>query len=325
MAIGRRGLLRQGVGAAALAAVPRIAWAVDYPTRPVHVVDGFVAGGPADVLARLMGQWLSERLGQPFVIDNKPGAATNIATEYVAHAPADGYTLLWITSANTINATLYDNLNFNFLRDVAPVASFDRFPLVMEVNSSVPAKSVSEFIAYAKSNPGKINYGSGGVGSIQHVACEMFRYMAGVDLIHVPYRGSALVLNDLLAGRLQVTFSPVATSIGYIRSGAVRALAVTGATRSDLLPDVPTVGEYLPGYEASAVDGIGVPRDTPAEIIATLNRQINAALADPVVKSRIADLGSAPLVMSSGDFGRFVAAETEKWAKVIKFANIRPE
>jgi tripartite-type tricarboxylate transporter receptor subunit TctC len=323
--ISRRRLLRQLAGAAALPATSRFAWALDYPTRPVHVVNGFAAGGPVDVLARLLGQWLSERVGQPFVIDNKPGAATNIATEDVAHAAPDGYTLLWTTTANTINATLYDKLNFNFIRDIAPVASIDRFPLVMEVNPSVPAKTVPEFIAYAKANPGKINYASGGVGSVQHVAGELFKFMAGVDLIHVPYRGSALVLNDLLGGQVQVTFSPIATSLGYIRTGGVRALAVTGATRSELLPDVPTVSEFLPGYEASAVDGIGVPAGTPAEIIDKLNLNISAALADPAIKSRLADLGSSPLPMSPADFGKFIAAETEKWAKVIKFANIKAE
>ncbi len=325
MHIPRRRFLRHAIGVVALPALSRTAWALDYPTRPVHLVNGFAPGGPVDVLARLLGQWLSERLGQPFVIDNKPGAATNIGTEDVVRSAPDGYTLLWSTTANTINATLYKKLNFDFVRDVAPVASIDRFPLVMEVNPAIPAQTVPEFIAYAKANPGKNNYGSAGVGTIQHVAAELFKFMTGVDLVHVPYRGSALVLNDLLAGQVQVTFSPIATSLGYIRTGGVRALAVTGATRAGLLPDVPTVGEFLPGYEASAVDGICAPRGTPADVIDRLNSHINVALAATPITSRLADLGSAPLLMAPGDFGKLIVAETEKWAKVIEFANIKAE
>jgi tripartite-type tricarboxylate transporter receptor subunit TctC len=324
----RRQFLRQAAGAAgalALAPLSRTARALDYPTRPVHLVHGFAPGGPVDVVARLLGQRLSEHLGQPFVIDSKPGAATNIATEDVVHAAPDGYTLLWSTTANTINATLYGKLNFDFIRDLAPVASVDRFPLVMEVNPAVPANTVPEFIAYAKANPGKINYGSAGVGTIQHVAAELFKFMTGVDLVHVPYRGSALVLNDLLAGQVQVTFSPIATSLGYVRSGGVRALAVTGPSRSQLLPDVPTVGEFLAGYEASAIDGIMAPRGTPAEVVDAFNRQINAALADAAIQARLVEFGSAPLPMTPDDYGKLIAAETEKWAKVIKFANIKAE
>ena len=295
---------------------PRRARALDYPVRPVRLVDGFAAGGSVDIFARLLCQWLSQRLGQPFVVDNKPGAATNIATEEVARAAPDGYTLLWTTTANTTNATIYNNLGFNFIRDIAPVGTIDRFPLIMEVNPAVPVKTVPELMAYAKQNPGKINYGTGGIGTIQHVAGELFKFMTGVDLVHVPYRGAALVLNDLLAGQVQLSFSPIASSLGYIRADRLRALAVTGPARSPALPDVPAVSEFLPGYEASAVDGIGAPASTPAEIIGKLNIEVNAALAD---------LGSVPLSMSPSDYRAFIAAETEKWAKVIKFAGIKAD
>jgi tripartite-type tricarboxylate transporter receptor subunit TctC len=259
------------------------------------------------------------------VVDNKPGAATNIATEEVVRAAPDGYTLLWTTTANTTNAAIYNNLSFNFIRDIAPVGTIDRFPLVMEVNPAVPATTVPEFIAYAKQNPGKINYGSGGIGTIQHVAGELFKFMTGVDLVHVPYRGAALVLNDLLAGQVQLSFSPIASSLGYIRADRLRALAVTGPARSPALPDVPAVSEFLPGYEASAVDGIGAPASTPAEIIGKLNIEVNAALADPTIKARLADLGSVPLSMSPAEYRALIAAETEKWAKVIKFAGIKAD
>jgi tripartite-type tricarboxylate transporter receptor subunit TctC len=321
----RRALLRLAVGAAAAPALPRLARALDYPTRPVKLVIGFAPGGPADIVARLLGQRLSERLGQPFVIENRPGAGTTIATETVVRSPPDGYTLLWTTSADEINATLYDKLNFNFIRDIAPVASIDLLPLVMEVNPSFPAKSVPEFIAYAKANAGKINFASGGVGSSQHVAGELFNYMTGVDLVHVPYRGAALALTDLLAGQVQVTFSPIPLSVGYVRAGKLRALAVTSAARSPALPDIPTVSEFVPGYEAVASDGLGAPKQTPAEIIGRLNQEVNAALTDPNIKARLEDLGGVAMPKSPADFGKFIAAETEKWAKVVKFANIKIE
>jgi len=325
----RRKFLRLATNLAAGAALASVlagrARALDYPTRPVRLVDGFAAGGPVDIVARLLGQWLSQRFGQPFVVDNRPGAATNIATEEVVRAAPDGHTLLWTTTANTTNATIYNNLSFNFMRDIAPVATIDRFPLVMEVNPAVPAKTVPEFIAYAKANPGKINYGSGGIGTIQHVAGELFKFMTGVDLVHVPYRGAALVLNDLLAGQVQVSFSPIASSLGYIRADRLRALAVTGAMPSPALPDVPTIAEFLPGYEASAVDGIGAPASTPAGIIDKLNKAVNAALADPAITARLADLGSVPLSMSPAAYRAFIAAETEKWAKVIRFAGIKAD
>ena len=311
------------MASATLASLPRRALALDYPTRPVKLVIGFAPGGPADIVARVVGQSLSEQLGQPFVIENKPGAGTTIATETVVRSAPDGYTLLWTTSADEINATLYRHLHYDFLRDVAPVASIDLLPLVMEVNPAFPAKSVVEFIAYAKANPGKINFASGGVGSSQHVAGELFDFMTGIKMVHVPYRGAALAVNDLLAGQVQVTFSPIPLSLGYIRAGKLRVLAVTSAKRSPALPDVPTVAETLPGYEAVAIDGLGAPAGTPAEIIATLNKAVNAALADPNVKAKLAHFGAEPNPMSSADFGKFIAAETDKWAKVIKFAKIK--
>jgi tripartite-type tricarboxylate transporter receptor subunit TctC len=321
----RRTLLRQFAGLVAVPALPRLAWALDYPNRPVHVLNGFAPGGQVDIFARLLGQWLSERLGQSFVVDSRPGAATNIATEEVVRAAPDGYTLLWITTANAINATLYEKLNFNFIRDIVPVVGIDSAPLVMEVNPSFPAKTVADFIAYAKANPGKISYGSGGVGSTQHVAGELFKFMTGVDVIHVPYRGAIPVLNDLLAGRLQATFSPLSSSLGYIRSGQLRALAVTTTKRSDTLPDVPTVGEFVAGFEAGTWDGIGAPAGTPAEVIGKLNQAYTAALADPVIKTRFADFAGTTMPMPAADFGKLIATETDKWAKVIKFANIKAE
>jgi tripartite-type tricarboxylate transporter receptor subunit TctC len=278
-----------------------------------------------DIVARPMGRWLSERLGQTFVIDNRPGAATNIATELVARASADGYPPLFVTALNAANVTLYDNLNFNFTQDITPIASIDRLPFVVQLNPSVPAKTVPEFIAYAKANPGKINFASGGIGSTQHVAGELFNMMAGVKMVHVPYRGEAPALTDLLGGQVQVYFGPIASSIGHIRAGKLRALAVTTETRLELLPEIPTMGEFVSGYEASGWQGIGAPRNTPAEIIEKLNRAINAALADREMKARLADLGATILVGSPTDFGKLVANETEKWAKVIKFANIKPE
>jgi tripartite-type tricarboxylate transporter receptor subunit TctC len=291
----------------------------------VRVIVGFAAGGPNDILARLIGQWLSERLGQPFVIENRLGAGSNIATEAVVRAPPDGYTLLLVGSPNAINATLYDKLNFNFVRDIAPVASFIRGALVMVVHPSVPAQTVPEFVAYAKANPGKLSYGSGGVGGITHITPELFKMMTGVNMVHVPYRGVAPALTDLLGGQVQVLFTNPAQTIEYIRAGKLRALAITTATRSEALPDIPTVDEFVPGYEASSIFGFGAPKNTPAEIIDKLNKQINAGLADPKIKARLADLDGTVLVGSPADFGKLIAEETEKWAKVIRAANIKPE
>ncbi len=325
----RRTLLRRFAGLftglASFSALPRLARALDYPTRPVHVLNGFAPGGQIDIFARLLGQWLSERLGQSFLVDSRPGAATNIATEEVVRAAPDGYTLLWITTANAINATLYEKLNFNFIRDIVPVVGLDSAPLVMEVNPSFPAKTVAEFIAYAKANPGKISYGSGGVGSTQHMAGELFKFMTGVEMIHVPYRGAVPVLNDLLAGRVQATFSPLPSSLGYIRAGQLRALGVTTAKRSDALPDLPAVGETVAGFEAGTWDGIGAPAGTPAEIVAKLNQAYTAALADPAIKARFADFAGTTMPMPAAAFGKLIAAETDKWAKIIKTANIKAE
>jgi len=321
----RRKFLHLAAGAVALPAVSRIAKAQTYPSRPVHIILGFPAGGSSDVIGRLMAQWLSERLGQPFVFDNRPGAGSNIGTEMVARAAPDGYTLLWTTSANAITATLYDNLNFNFIRDFAPVAGVFRVPNIMEVYPSVPAHNVPEFIAYAKANPGKINMASGGNGTTAHVAGELFKMMADVDMRHVPYRGSAPALIDLLGGQVQVMFDLMSTSIEHIRAGKLRALAVTTAMRSEALPDIPTVSEFVPGYEASTWNGVAVPRNTPGEMIGKLNTEINAGLADPKIKARLADLGATVLAGSPAAFGKLIADETEKWAKVIKFAAIKAE
>ena len=325
MKLPRREFLYLASGAAALPAVSRIALAQAYPARPVRVVAPFAAGGPADILARLIGQWLSERLGQPFVIENRPGAGGNVGTEVVVRASPDGYMLLLIGSFNTINATLYDKLNFNFIRDIVPVAAIIRQPLVMAVHPSVPAKTVPEFIAHAKANPGKINMASGGIGSTPHVAGELFQMMTGVRMIHVPYRGAGLALVDLLAGQVQVYFVQTVASIKYIRTGQLRPLAVTTATRSEALPDIPTVDEFVPGYEASAWQGIGAPKNTPAEIIDRLNKEINAGLADPKLKARLADLGGTVLVGSPADFGKLIAEESEKWGKVVKFTGIKAD
>jgi tripartite-type tricarboxylate transporter receptor subunit TctC len=318
--------LHLAAGSAALPAVSRIARAQAYPTRPVRIVVGFPAGGGADIVARLLGQWLSERLGQPFIVENRPGAASNIASEAVAKAAPDGYTLLLvIMPPNAINATLYDKLNFNFIRDIAPIAGLTSDPLVMLLNPSVPVQSVPEFIAYAKTNPAKINMASGGIGSALHVAGELFKTMTGVQMNHVPYRGSAPALTDLLAGQVQVLFDVPTSSIEYIKSGKLRALAVTGATRSELLPDIPTVGEFVPGYKASNIRGVGAPKNTSAEIVAKLNMEINAALADPKIRARLADVGGTPIPMTPADFGKLIVDETEKWAKVVKSASIKPE
>jgi tripartite-type tricarboxylate transporter receptor subunit TctC len=291
----------------------------------VRIVVGFAPGGTTDILARLMGQWLSERLGQPFIIENRPGAGTNIATEAVVKAASDGYTLLMVSPPNAINATLYDKLNFNFLRDIAAVASVARVPNVMEVNPSVPAKTVDEFIAYAKANPGKISFASAGIGSSQHVSGELFKMMAGVDMIHVPYRGGAPALTDLIGGQVQVMFDNVSSSIEHIRAGKLRPLAVTTATRAEALPDIPTIGNFLPGYDASVVNGFGAPKNTPVDIVDRLNKEINAALTDAKIKARLADLGSTPLPASAANYAKLLADETEKWGMVVKFAGIKPE
>ena len=325
MKLPRRRFLQLAAGAAALPAVPRIARAQTYPSRPVRLVVGFPAGGTGDIIARLIGQRLEERLGRPFVIENKPGAGGNIAVEAVVRAPADGYTLLFVLTASAINATLYEKLNFNFIRDFAPVATVIRVPLVIVLHPSVPAKTVPEFIAYAKSNPGKLNMASSGVGTSPHLAGELFKMMTGVNMVHVPYRGNAPALTDLLAGQVQVYFVPVPASIEYIRAGKLRALAVTTATRIDGLPAIPTVGDFFPGYEASGWNGIAAPRNTPVEIVNRLNQEINTALADPKIKARLAELGGLVLSGSPADFGKLISDETEKWAKVIRAANIKPQ
>jgi tripartite-type tricarboxylate transporter receptor subunit TctC len=325
MKLPRREFLHLAAGAAVLPTASRIARAQAYPTRPVRIIVGFAPGGAADIMARLIGQWLSERLGQQFVIENRPGAGGNVATEAAVRAPADGYTLLLAHSINAINATLYEKLNFNFIQDIAPVTSFASGALVMVVNPSVPARTVPEFIAYAKANPGKINMASQGVGSTGHVSGELFKMMAGVNLVHVPYRGAGPALIDLLGGQVQVMFPATVSSIEYIRAGRLRALAVTAATRNDGLPDIPTVGQFVPGYEASNWYGIGVPTGTPAEIIGNLNKEINAGLADAKMKARLADLGETPFPGSPADFGQLIAEETEKWRKVIRAANIKAE
>jgi tripartite-type tricarboxylate transporter receptor subunit TctC len=325
MKLRRREFLHLAAGAAVLPAVSHIARAQAWPTRPVRIVVGVAPGGSNDILARLMGQWLSERLGQPFIIENRPGGSSNIATEAVVRAPADGYTLLMVNPNNAINATLYDKLNFVFVRDIAPVASFFRGPNVLVVNPSVPAKSVPELIAYAKANPGKLNFASVGIGSNLHLSGELFKMMAGVDMVPVHYRGSGPAFTDLIGGRVQVYFPGTASSIGYIGAGKLRALALTTATRSDALPDLPTVGEFVPGYEASTWFGLGAPKATPAEIVDKLNKEINAALDDPQMKARIAELGGTPFPGSPAAFGKHLADETEKWGKVVRAANIKPE
>jgi tripartite-type tricarboxylate transporter receptor subunit TctC len=321
----RRQFLHLAAGAAALPAVSRIAWAENFPTKPVRWIVPYSPGGATDIQARLLGQWLTERLGQPFLIENRPGGGGNIGTEAVVRAPADGYTLLLVGPPHAINATLYEKLNFNFIRDIAPVAGIMSVANVMVVNPSVPAKAVPEFITYTKANPGKINMASSGNGSSAHVAGELFKMMTGVDMVHVPYRGNAPALTDLLGGQVQVYFVTTPASIEYIRAGTLRPLAVTTATRSDALPDVPTVSEFVPGYEASARYGVGAPKNTPAEIIDRLNKEINAGLADPKMKVRLAELGGTVLPGSPADFGRLIAEETEKWAKVVKFSGARPD
>jgi tripartite-type tricarboxylate transporter receptor subunit TctC len=321
--LSRRQSLSLIAGACASPVDVRGARARDYPTRAVHIIVGFPAGTSSDITARLIGQRLSEQLGQQFVVENRTGAGTNVAAESVVHATADGYTLLWVTQTNAINASLYDKLNFNFMSDIAPVAGILRVPAVMMVNPSVPANTVPEFIAYAKANPGKINMSSPGIGSINHVAGELFNMMAGVKLTHIPYRSSQFP--DLLSGQVQVTFNPLPSSLDFTRTGKLRGLAVTSAKRSDALPQLPTLGEFLPGYEATAWFGIGAPKATPSAVVEELNKQINTALADPSFKSRLIDLGGAPMPMSAPDFKNFIASETEKWAKVVQFSGAKPE
>jgi tripartite-type tricarboxylate transporter receptor subunit TctC len=325
MKLPRRQFLHLAAGAAALPAVSRVASAQTYPTRPVRIIVPLPPGAGSDFIGRLIGQRLSERLGQQFIIENRPGAGGNIGTEAVVRAPPDGYTLLLIAAANAVNTTLYEKLNFNFIRDIAPVASIVRAPLVMEVNPSFPSKTVPEFIAYAKANPGKLNMGTGGPGSGQHVYGELFKVMAGVDLVTVHYRGAGLALPDLISGRVGVMFDPVASSIGYIRAGQLRPLGVTTAARIDALPDVPPIGEFVPDYEASGWDGIGGPANTPPEIVTILNKQVNAALADPSFKARLVDLGADLFASSPAEFGKFIVEYTEKWGKVIRAANIKAE
>jgi tripartite-type tricarboxylate transporter receptor subunit TctC len=321
----REFLMLLGGAAVALPVFPPVARTQTYPARPVRLISGFPPGGPSDILARLMGQWLSERLGQPFVVENRPGAASNIATDAVLHGPADGYTLLIVTSANTINATLYDRLNYNFIRDSAPIAGFIRVPQVLEVHPSIPVKTVPEFIAYAKAHPGKLNMASAGNGTVQHVAGELFKVMTGIDLLHVPYRGQAPALVDMLAGQDQVMFDTVSASIEYLKSGKLRPLAVTTATRFDALPDVPVLADFVPGYESSALYGIAAPKGTAAEIVGKLNQEINAALADPKIKARLIELGGMRLPGSPADFGNLITEETEKWAKVVKLSGAKPD
>jgi tripartite-type tricarboxylate transporter receptor subunit TctC len=325
MLLGRRNFLRLA-GATALApAFSRTAGAQDYPSRPVRLIVGFPPGGGTDVAARLVGQWLSERLGQPVVIENRPGAGSNIATEAVVHAAADGYTLLLVSTAHAINATLYERLNYNFLRDIAPVAGFMRVPNVMAINPSLSAKSVPEFIAYARANPGNINMASGGNGTSQHLSGELFKMMTGLNIVHVPYRGSAPALTDLIGGRVQVMFGDMPPSIEFIKAGKLRALAVTTITRSEALPDLPSVSDFVPGYESSAWYGVGAPKNTPVEVVKKLSKEIKAALADPKMKARLSSLGGTVLDGSPSEFGTLIADETQKWAKVVKFSGAKLE
>jgi tripartite-type tricarboxylate transporter receptor subunit TctC len=323
MKLARRNFLHLAAGAAALTALSRTASA--YPTRPVRLIVPFGPAGATDITARLIGHWLSERLGQQFIIENRPGAGGNIGTEAVVRAPPDGYTLLYVTTANASNATLYDKLNFNFIHDIAPVAAIISFPYIMVVNPSVPAKTLPEFITYAKANPGKINMASPGIGSTPHVNGELFKVMTGTNMVHVPYRSAAAVMTDLLSGQVQLYFGTTASSLEYVRTGKLRALGVTIERRLDALPEIPTVAEFVPGYEASNWYGVGAPKATPAEIIDKLNKEISAGLADPTMKARLADLGGTVLAGSPADFGKLIADETEKWAKVIKFTGIKAD
>ncbi len=321
MKLPRRQFLHLAAGAVALPALSRIAWAQAYPTRPVRIVVGFPPGTSSDITARLIAEWLSQRLGQQVLVENRTGAGTNIAAETVVQASPDGYSLLWVTQTNAINATLYESLNFNFIRDIAPVAGVIRVPTVMMINPSVPAKTVPEFIAYAKANPDKINMSSPGIGSANHVLGELFQMMTGVKLVHIPYKGSQFP--DLLSGQVQITFNPLPSSLNFINTGKLRALAVTSATRQAVLPDVPTVGEFVPGYEGNAWFGIGAPKNTPKEIVDKLNSEINAGLANPKLSARLIDLGGVPMSVTPAEFGKFIADETEKWGKVVKFAGLK--
>ncbi len=325
MKLPRRRFLHLAAGAAALPTVSRFAWAQAYPSRPVRLVIGYPPGGSADITARLTGQWLSERLGQPVVIESRPGAATNLATEAVVRAPPDGYTLLLVAPANAINATLYDKLNFNFLRDIVPVSGIIRFPNVVVVNPSLPIKTIPELIAYAKANPGKLNMASSGNGSTIHMSGELFKMLTDINMVHVPYRGGAPALTDLIAGQVHVMFDNVPTSAEHVKAGKLRGLAVTSTARSEVLPDLPTVADFLPGYEASAWYGLGVPKNTPDEVIDKVNKGMNAVLADPKSQARFAELGASLLPGSPAEFGKLVADETEKWGKVVKFAGVKPD
>jgi tripartite-type tricarboxylate transporter receptor subunit TctC len=325
MKLPRRDFLHLAAAAAALPTVSRFACAQAYPSRPVHLIVPFGPAGATDITARLIGQWLSERLGQQFVIENRPGAGGNIGTEAVVRAAPDGYTLLYVTTANASNATLYDKLNFNFVRDIAPIAPIVSFPYIMVVNPSVPAKTLPEFIAYAKANPGKINMASPGIGSTPHVNGELFKVMTGTNMVHVPYRSAAAVMTDLLSGQVQLYFGTTASSLEYVRTGKLRALGVTIKRRLDALPDIPTVGDFVPGYEASNWYGVGAPKATPAEIVEKLNKEISAGLADPKIEARLADLGGIALTGSPSDFGKLIVEETEKWGKVVKFVGIKAD
>ena len=325
MKLPRRKFLHLAASAAALPALPRVAQAQVYPTRPVRIIAPTGPAGAPDIVARLIAPWLSERLGQQFVVENRPGSGNNIGTEAAVRAAPDGYTLLIVSSSNTINATLYDKLNFVFLRDIAPIAGIISLPFVMVVNPSVPAKTVPEFIAHAKANPGKISFGSPGIGTPGHVSGELFKIMAGVEMIHVPYRGGGAVMSDLIGGQVQVLFGTTSLTVEQVRAGKLRALAVTGATRWEGLPDIPPVGDFVSGYEASSLFGLGAPKQTPAPIIDSLNREISAALDDPKLKTRLIDLGGTLLMGSPADFGKLIADDTEKWGKVIRAANIKPD
>jgi tripartite-type tricarboxylate transporter receptor subunit TctC len=325
MKLPRRRFLHLAAGAAALPALSRVARAQAYPTRPVRLIVGFPAGGSFDIVARLIGQWLFERLGQPFVIENRPGAGGNIATEAVVRAAPDGHTLLLVGPPNAINATLYEKLNYDFIRDITPVGGISRAPNVMVINPLVPAKSVTEFISYAKANPGKVNMGSSGIGTSIHLGGELFKLMAGVNMVHVPYRGSAPMLTDLIGGQVQVAFDNLQPAIPHIKGGTLRALAVTTSARSEMVPELPPISDFVPGYEVSTWNGIVAPRNTPDGIVLKLNREINAGLADAKLKERIAEMGASPLTVSPAEFTKFVADDTEKWGKVIRAANIKPE
>jgi tripartite-type tricarboxylate transporter receptor subunit TctC len=325
MRLVRRRFLHLVASAAVLPAIPGVARAQSYPTKPVRILVGFAAGGATDTTARLMGNWLSERLGQQFIVENRPGAGTNIATEAVVRSPADGYTLLMVTASNAINATLYEKMNFNYLRDTVPVGGVIRYPNVVEVNNDLPVKTIPEFVAYLKANPGKLSMGSGGVGSSQHLAGELFKMMTGTDIIHVPYRGGAPALMDLIGGRIQVRFGVLPESMAVIKEGKIRALAVTTSTRNEFLPDIPTVSEFVPGYDAQSVQGFAAPKGTPPEIIERLNKEVNAGLATANLKARFAELGASVFPVSAAEFGKFMADDTDKWGKVVKFSGAKAE